>query len=924
MPFELEVAYNAYLPPGGQDVDAIVSVTATGGDPVGPAAVVFIVDCSASMAGPRMTTARDAVRDAIDALPDGALFAVIAGSDQAEMCYPADAGLVAADDGTRSAAKQAVARLSASGGTAIERWLSLANTVFDDRPTATWHAILLTDGEYTHETPAGLRVVPEAHGVTAYVAADPEELVALTGNATRQVATMALRLVLPRAAEIRFVRQVHPTTLEMAGQVDDAEPRALRYPIGSLGARRRDFHIGIRVPPANVTDEMLAARVLLTAADGEVLAQERITVTWTDEEATSTRTRVAAYLDQAETTAVRELLAGRFDADADLTVVRLGRASDLAREMDLYSPLIRSTEVSGIDPSATEREPVVNTGFALAGRPLSPNETLVAGADYLFWVDIGQLDAYSIEDEPGPLPVELPLFAELTVALFEFEDEIEVAPQDAVARLIPGERVWLPVRIPSSPGVWRLRCGIYWQQVLLESRVVTVHATATEETRSGALRSTVDYRLANPADVEHLLNVPAHTASLFLNDNGDGSHALRVLATDGRELLRTDATFTEAQLSTQIRLARGALRRVAWGTDAPWRDGDDYRYATAATLSRLTGDLASLARNGFRLHHLLLRSLGRASDTGTYAMADRLAAALAKPGVIQVALKDSARHVVPVALLYDLPLDTGADRLTLCEDFAAAWQSGQSLAGQACFRAECRQARDPHDTVVCPGGFWGYRHALGLPVSGARGAALPHDLTVAGDVRLAAGLYRDFRHVEEHCRRLHELLPGVRWRLNDDRDAVLEELRVGTPDVVYFYCHGGVAGDVPYLRVGRGTSGPVITPDNLFSLRIQWPSRPLVFLNGCQTTDLEPERAIDFVSFFVEDASACGVIGTEITVFEEFAREFAEEFLRCFLTEREPIGAAVTNARLALLSKGNPLGLSYIPYALPSIRLVTP
>jgi hypothetical protein len=94
-----------------------------------------------------------------------------------------------------------------------------------------------------------------------------------------------------------------------------------------------------------------------------------------------------------------------------------------------------------------------------------------------------------------------------------------------------------------------------------------------------------------------------------------------------------------------------------------------------------------------------------------------------------------------------------------------------------------------------------------------------------------------------------------------------------------------------------------------------------VFLNGCRTTDLEPERAIDFVSFFVEDASACGVIGTEITVFEEFAKDFAEECLRRFLVDHASIGSAVTQARLALLSKGNPLGLSYIPFVLPSIRV---
>jgi hypothetical protein len=41
----------------------------------------------------------------------------------------------------------------------------------------------------------------------------------------------------------------------------------------------------------------------------------------------------------------------------------------------------------------------------------------------------------------------------------------------------------------------------------------------------------------------------------------------------------------------------------------------------------------------------------------------------------------------------------------------------------------------------------------------------------------------------------------------------------------------------------------------------------LVILNGCHTTDLEPNRAIDLVSSFIEYAQAGGVVGTEITVF---------------------------------------------------------
>ena len=96
--------------------------------------------------------------------------------------------------------------------------------------------------------------------------------------------------------------------------------------------------------------------------------------------------------------------------------------------------------------------------------------------------------------------------------------------------------------------------------------------------------------------------------------------------------------------------------------------------------------------------------------------------------------------------------------------------------------------------------------------------------------------------------------------------------------------------------------------------------RPLVFINGCHTTALTPERALDLVTSFVENANAAGVIGTEITIFEPLACEFAEHSLKWFL-DGEPIGECVRRARVALLAKHNPLGLVYIPFVLGSTSL---
>jgi hypothetical protein len=94
-----------------------------------------------------------------------------------------------------------------------------------------------------------------------------------------------------------------------------------------------------------------------------------------------------------------------------------------------------------------------------------------------------------------------------------------------------------------------------------------------------------------------------------------------------------------------------------------------------------------------------------------------------------------------------------------------------------------------------------------------------------------------------------------------------------------------------------------------------------VFLNGCRTTALEPELAFSLVSAFIEDCCAAGVIGTEITIFEPLACDFAEECLHHFFVNKLRMGEAVRRARLALLRESNPLGLVYIPFVHAGLQL---
>src|SRR5258707_15537342 len=133
--FMVEAYQNEYLPLGGSEVTAIVTVTSDGaGVPGGQpaAAEIVIADTSGSMGAPdaKIKAARKATSAAIDCIRDDVLFGVIAGTDRASLVFPLNQRLVPASAHTRAAAKQAVSGLAAGGGTAMGAWLRRAGELF--------------------------------------------------------------------------------------------------------------------------------------------------------------------------------------------------------------------------------------------------------------------------------------------------------------------------------------------------------------------------------------------------------------------------------------------------------------------------------------------------------------------------------------------------------------------------------------------------------------------------------------------------------------------------------------------------------------------------------------------------------------------------------------------------------------------------
>ncbi len=382
IPFQAAVYQNEYLPRGGLEVNAIVTLTAGSWDgsvidgTQGPvdrtqvgtpeAAEVILLDCSGSMAYPlaKLRKAQRATAAAIDSLRDGTWFAVVRATERAELAYPTAGRLAQASPETRRQAKRAVQSLWPEGGTAMGQWLTLARDLLASRPNAIAHAILLTDGSNESEgrdalesalTECAGRFQCDCRGVgtdwrvkelrmiasrllgTVDIVADPAGLEADFRSMIEQAMSKAtgdvsLRLWTPQGATLAFLKQVAPTIEDLTARSSAVDTLTADYPTGAWGDESRDYHLCVRVPAREIGDELLAARVSMVVA-GRVASQALIRAVWTDDEQLSTRINreVAHYTGQAELAdAIQEGLEARKQGDEHTATFKLGRAVQLA------------------------------------------------------------------------------------------------------------------------------------------------------------------------------------------------------------------------------------------------------------------------------------------------------------------------------------------------------------------------------------------------------------------------------------------------------------------------------------------------------------------------------------------------------------------------------------------------------------------
>lgn len=371
--FTADVFQNEFLPDGSTDVHAVVSVTCTdagraGQTGFGDAAEVIIVDTSGSMDMPsaKIAAARRAAHVALDEIIDGTWFAVVAGNTGAQIVYPRTGGMVKMDSGHRSAAQQWVALIAPGGATTIGAWLDVARNLFLSVPAAQRHAILLTDGKQEHETPAELdRAIAESRGVfqcdcrgvgenwvvdqlrkistallgTVDIIPRPEDMEAdfeamMQRSMSRGIADVRLRIWTPAGSQVQFVRQVAPTVEDITSTGVPLSDLIREYETGAWSDESRDYHIAVKVPPAPVGSERLAARVEVVV-DDQVLAKGLVRAVWSADTDLTTRINpaVAHYTGQADLAdAIQGGLAARKAGDERTATVLLGKAAKIAHD----------------------------------------------------------------------------------------------------------------------------------------------------------------------------------------------------------------------------------------------------------------------------------------------------------------------------------------------------------------------------------------------------------------------------------------------------------------------------------------------------------------------------------------------------------------------------------------------------------------
>jgi hypothetical protein len=578
-----------------------------------------------------------------------------------------------------------------------------------------------------------------------------------------------------------------------------------------------------------------------------------------------------------------------------------------------------------------------------ADEPLIPARLSIRRKETIYLrINIAPYDSRTILAEAQPFPSQDEIeraFPEthgkavpLEITLFSSDFEIETNEQTKrvkLARDRSTKTVYFKVT-PLNVGLTNIRVCVFYKNHLLQSLMVV--ATVAEEIKIAETFQQARVETTYTPDFSDVEDLSARGLWLGINQNTSGTHSLNIKGV--KFALSRDL---EAKIENALEQARSALHSISFDvevddegqTKKTYRFDRDNLLRAAnddARLERFKNDLKKLALVGSNLYEAVFGSVPPAEEADqVLPLVRELKRLLRDPQIIQVTRLKHLEDIWPWALMYDSSFDYDQVKhvcLAYCGDNGHALPFAQGVK-------QCKHQR--HDkTVVCPYGFWGFKHIIEQPFwhgsTAAAFAKLVLKVGLSAQPVLEMPLSTDLEKAEaDHVETMksHNFKPLVSFK--DIEKALNPAYTPPPPDphVVYFFCHGKYDSTLsPFLQIGNNEK---LTPRDLSNWDFQWTNpRGLVFINGCHTVDLKPKDLSTIMAPFVK-AYASGIIGTEITVHSSLACAFAEEFFKKLLPvghAGEDVGTIIRDLRLELLMKYNPLGLVYTPYCSADLQFV--
>ncbi|MHB2020577.1 MAG: VWA domain-containing protein, partial [Candidatus Xenobia bacterium] len=372
---ELTLDVNEYLNEGADRIDMAFTVTPHGFTAGShEKVVVAVIDCSGSMGGVKIGSAKKAVTTLIDMLPADTWFAIVTFSDGAQTLM----ALCQASDQNKSLARSAVSRIMANGTTEMSAGLTSALTEFRKRPGADGTCIFLTDGQNNNtDNPVLERVLQnwgrmqqsgqvfqtQCRGIGTDWKVDQLRTIAdatmggpptpifdaahleedfkscLQTAMSTALSDVRVKLWIPQNVTVLEFKQITPNLLKLDGKETVAPDGQTRiYGTGSWENESREFYGALQIAPRPVGKRVCAGRIGISyRAGGQDVStdMQMIQVQWTDNQSLSARIPggVAKATGQVELAAsIQEGVKALEEGNVEMATERLGRAVKLAHD----------------------------------------------------------------------------------------------------------------------------------------------------------------------------------------------------------------------------------------------------------------------------------------------------------------------------------------------------------------------------------------------------------------------------------------------------------------------------------------------------------------------------------------------------------------------------------------------------------------